>query len=203
MKNNNLDVNKIFSSSFSNLTSQIVPIIANTLIVCVASLILSITLVGIILVPAVWGGYIQSIINVSRGEKISIGQFLGSRFNKWGTLLGATLLYGLGVGLGFICLILPGIYLMIRWSFIFHLIVDKDKGISDAFSISGAMVSERFWDVCVIIILTLIIGGFASVIPFLALVTIPFNSLVVSYYYNQIVQNSNHIKQSELISNEK
>ena len=99
--------------------------------------ILSITLIGIILVPAVWGGYIQSMINVSRGKKISIGQFLGSRFNNWGTLLGASLLYALGIILGFICLILPGIYLMVKWSFIFHLIVDQNKGVSESFSISG------------------------------------------------------------------
>ena len=93
MKNNQLDVNKIYSSSFTNFTNQIVPIIANTLIVIVASCILTITVIGVLLVPAVKGGYLQSMIDASRGKKINIGDFLSSKFSKWGTLLGAGVLY--------------------------------------------------------------------------------------------------------------
>ena len=94
---------------------------------------------------------------------------------------------------------------MIRWSFISHLIVDKDKNISEAFSGSAEMVSNQFWNVCVIFIINTIIWGIASVFPFALLVAVPFNSLVLAYYYNQLFSdsNSNQIEHLDLATNEK
>ena len=192
MEDDHLDINQIFSNSFSNLINQIVPIIANTVIYFGACFLLLCTILGTLLIPAVSAGYIKSMIDISRGESIKTGQFLGSQFGKWSTFLGASILYYLGILLGFICLILPGIYLIIRWSFVPYLIIDQNKNIFDAFSGSAIIVSRQFWDVCVLCIIIIIIGGIASIMPFLVLLTTPFNSLVFASYYVKLFPSQAH-----------
>ena len=70
----------------------------------------------------------------------------------------------LGVRIGLICLIIPGIYLMVRWFFVSYLIVDKGVGVSEAFEKSGEMVSNIFWEVLAVFIINAVIEsiGFRS-----------------------------------------
>lgn len=58
----------------------------------------------------------------------------------------ATLALFFIIGFGFLLLIIPGIYLLIRLQFVHYLIVDKeDIGVIDAIKMSMQMTKGRFW----------------------------------------------------------
>ena len=147
-----LNIEKIFQDAFRTMVDQIVACIVNTILVGVSCVFLAITVIGILAIPAVLGGYVESMIRMARGEKVGIGDFFKTGFNRFGTLLGTTILSFLGIIIGFLCLIIPGIYLMIRWYFLYQNIVDRDASVFESFKQSSDMVAGQFW-----IILTLVI----------------------------------------------
>jgi uncharacterized membrane protein len=48
-------------------------------------------------------------------------------------------------GLGFLCLILPGIYLWVAWSFTLPLIIDKRLDFWTAMELSRKVVTRHWW----------------------------------------------------------
>ena len=173
----------IFKQAFKTMVDQIVVCVVNTVIFGFVCVILCVTIIGILAIPAVVGGYTESMIRAARGEKVEIGDFFKIGFNKFGTLLGAGILIFLGVAIGLICFVLPGIYLMIRWFFVTQLIVDKNAGISEAFQQSGKMVSSIFWEVLAVFILITVIEAMGGAIWIGLLITIPYVALVSAHYY--------------------
>lgn len=62
-------------------------------------------------------------------------------------LLGLNLLSGIGILFGLVLLILPGVYLFVRWSAAVPALIAEDCGVSDSLSESGEVVQGRFWHV--------------------------------------------------------
>ena len=91
--NNSITIESLYKSSFKIFLDNIVVCIANTIIAIVACLLLCITVIGIFAVPAVWGGYTESMIRMSIGQRVEIGKFFSAGFNRWGTLLFANIIY--------------------------------------------------------------------------------------------------------------
>ena len=63
----------------------------------------SITLIGLIVVPAILGGYAESLIRIKRNQSVEVGDFFtpGFKKNRWVKLLLAAIVYCVGVGLFF------------------------------------------------------------------------------------------------------
>lgn len=59
--------------------------------------------------------------------------------------LAAQILYGLAVVLGLILLIIPGIYLLVRWVFVPVAVVARGAGIGGAFAESSRLVKGNWW----------------------------------------------------------
>ena len=154
--------------------------IANTVILIIATLFLAITVIGILAIPAVWGGYTDSMIKMSLGQKVEIGKFFNAGFNRWGTLLSANIIYFISIFLGLIFFVIPGIYLMIRWFFITQIIVYEELNVSEAFTKSGEMISDKFWEVATVFVICSIIEAIGGIFGILVLVTIPYLSIVLS-----------------------
>jgi len=189
-------IENIYKSAFKKFLEQVALCIANTIIMIVVCVILAITIIGILAIPAISGGYTESMIRIARGEAVGIGDFLKIGFNHFGTLLGAGILSVLAIGVGLICFIIPGIYLMIRWFFIIQLIVDKNCEIFEAFEKSSKIVNGIFWEVLAVIILNAVISAIGGSIGVGIILTIPYVTLVCSFYY---IYCSNEYKKSEEI----
>lgn len=89
-----------------------------------------------------------------------------------GTLLGASVLAGIGVGIGTLLLVVPGLILLARWSLIVPSVVVEGRGVGEAFSRSNSLVKGRTGRVLVIVIVAGIITslanlGFSSAFSFL------------------------------------
>jgi len=60
------------------MLDQIVVCIANTVIFFIVCFLLGVTIIGLLAIPAVLGGYTESLIRAARGDKLGIGDF-----SKW------------------------------------------------------------------------------------------------------------------------
>jgi hypothetical protein len=62
-------------------------------------------------------------------------------------LLGVSLVSGLGIALGLIALIVPGVYLFVRWSAAVPAMIAEEAGVYDSLGLSADAVEGRFWHV--------------------------------------------------------
>ena len=89
-----------------------------------------------------------------------------------GTLFVAGILAGLGIALGFVALIVPGLFLAARWSLVTPVVVLEKLGATDALRRSWELVRGQTWTVLGVVLLTLLLalvahGVFAAVFLFL------------------------------------
>lgn len=103
-----------------------------------------------------------------RGGEASVGQLFSQSWKKLLKVTGASVLYYLAVFVGAIFLIIPGIYIAIRYMYYQTAIVDKDLGVMESFTYSSELTRENKWRIvglglmnfCVIVagMLALLIG---------------------------------------------
>jgi ABC-type multidrug transport system fused ATPase/permease subunit len=84
-------------------------------------------------------------------------------------LVGASILAGIGIGIGFILLIIPGLILLVMWSVVAPVIVIERPGVFAAFGRSRALVRGNGWAVFAVILIVFLAvavissaAGFAS-----------------------------------------
>src|SRR6185369_13741010 len=84
-------------------------------------------LISIIVQAYMLGGIVHFALRVARGEKPEFGVvFSGGRF--FAPMLGATLLYTLGITVGFMACLVPGLFLFAGWIAYSAFVVDKGLG---------------------------------------------------------------------------
>lgn len=71
----------------------------------------------------------------------------GPRRRRLLALLGLSLLSGIAILVGLILLILPGLYLLVRWSAAVPALIAQDSDIPDSLKLSAEAVQGRFWHV--------------------------------------------------------
>ena len=87
-------------------------------------------------------GYLKMMLSYESGKKLPFGDLFTQVKYFW-RVLGATLLLGLIVVIGFFLLIVPGIYLALRFQFTLLLILDKDLGILEAMKQSSMLTNGK------------------------------------------------------------
>jgi hypothetical protein len=123
---------------------------------------------------------------------------------RLGTLLGSAILYGLGVAIGFVLLIVPGLIAVARWSLIVPLVMIERLGWRAAFRRSNELVKGRTGRVLGLIVITnvltavatLILRGFFSALPLFwsgwiggtvaGALVVPFEAYVLTVLYYRL-----------------
>lgn len=75
---------------------------------------------------------------------------LAATQRSYGSLFGASLLTSLGIGLGFVLLIVPGLYCLARWSLVTPLVVGEGMRASAAMSESWKRTGQTAWALVVV-----------------------------------------------------
>ena len=137
-------------------------ILANTTLFLVAVVVCVVTVVGLLVVPGIVGGYVESMLRAIRGQDQAIGRFIRAGFvnGRWQQLLGIWVLYSIGTVFGFVLLVIPGLYLSIVWTFVWIYAVDKKTGVIESFTLSRKLVhaDSNFSVVTLVMIFSLIVS---------------------------------------------
>jgi hypothetical protein len=100
------------------------------------------------------GMVVKLVQDVQDGRRDnSIGDLIRSVEPVFWPLVGVSILFGLGVGLGFILLIIPGLFLLVIWSVVAPVTVLERPGVFHAFGRSRALVRGNGWNVFGVIVL--------------------------------------------------
>ena len=167
----------------------------NFLIYAVLCVCASITVVGIFIVPAILVGFIKVLLKAARGEEVDVGAFLSAGFKNgmWWKALLFSIIYIVGIVLGLMLFIAPGLYLSTVWVLGIYLLVDKDMLPTEALGKSRELVHQLgFWKVFVVVIGLAIATNLTSIIPFLGLVIfflMPFIMMIYIAIYENAIGN--------------
>ncbi|MCZ6554721.1 MAG: hypothetical protein O6759_01230 [Candidatus Dadabacteria bacterium] len=140
---------------------------------------------------------ISGIFNVKIGlrlydnERIGSYGFLSFSSSLFFKFLLGYILYLIVVLIGLILLIVPGVYLAIKYQFVTYLIVDKGMGPIEAFKESGKITAGSKWNLFLLIILLLIIvllGLLAFIVGIF--VALPIVMVAVAYVYRKLSSNT-------------
>jgi len=142
---------------------------------------------GLVLGGPVLVGYYLFIRHLQTGEESNVGIFFDS-FHKFVPLLILNLLMSIIISIGFLLLILPGIYFTISYLFAHLFIWFYDIPASEAITLSRKMVSgnfiQIFWLWLILIGINLL-GVLALGVGLL--VTIPFSACVIYAVFDDII----------------
>ncbi len=121
-------------------------------------------------VGTLYQGMVVTLVqDVQDGRRdASVGDLMRSALPVLGALLGAGILAGLGVGAGFLLLVVPGLYLATIWAVIAPAIVIERRGVFDAFGRSRQLVKGQGWPVLGTIVVAYLIS-FVAAIAFVAI----------------------------------
>lgn len=126
---------------------------------------------GIVLVLLFWalsilyqGMVVELVQDVQDGRRDhSVGKLLRSVEPVFWPLVAVSILFGLGVGVGFILLIIPGLILLVMWSVVAPVTVLEHPGVFAAFGRSRGLVRGNGWNVFGVIVLVFVIVFVISV----------------------------------------
>lgn len=131
---------------------------------------------GIVLVVLFWalsilyqGMVVELVQDVQDGRRDhSVGQLLRSVEPVFWPLVAVSILFGLGVALGFVLLIIPGLILLVIWSVVAPVTVLEHPGVFAAFGRSRGLVRGNGWNVFGVIVIVFVIVVLISIAAGLA-----------------------------------
>jgi hypothetical protein len=102
-----------------------------------------------LLAGVLYQGIVVSLVrDVRDGRRdYSMGDLVGQATPFLGPLLGAGVLAALGIGIGFLLLVVPGLFLLTIWAVIAPVIVIEKSGAIDSFGRSRQLVRGNGWPV--------------------------------------------------------
>ncbi len=109
------------------------------------------------------GMVVEAVRDIRDGRRdFSLDGLFRSAMPVIAPLIGAGILAGIGVAIGFVLLIVPGLILLTIWALIAPVIVIERAGVVDSFSRSRDLVRGNGWNVFGVIVVLLILQAILS-----------------------------------------
>jgi hypothetical protein len=144
-------------------------------------------LVSLLLTGVFNGGLFYYYLKKIRGQPAELGDAFSGFSLALGPLMLTTLLVVLMTAFGFICLILPGIYLAVAYYFAYMLVIDRKMEFWAAMEVSRRVITAQWWRMFGLLIL----GGIIAVLGVIGLgvgifITLPIFIGAVAYAYEDL-----------------
>ena len=105
------------------------------------------------------GALTEAVADIRDGRAdLSVQEAFARVWPRVWTLLGAGILAGLGITLGLVLLIVPGLLLLTWWAVISPAVVLEGKGVIESFGRSRELVRGHGWSVFAVVVLTVLIS---------------------------------------------
>lgn len=141
-----------------------------------ALLLLAIVGFAAAIVGATWlqGAFVSAVQDARDGTfDASIGEVFSRVSASVGPLVGAGLLAGIGIAIGLVCLIVPGLFLLTIWAVIAPVIVIERRRALEAFGRSRELVRGYGWTVFGIVLVTGLLSLVAATLLQQAFASLP------------------------------
>jgi hypothetical protein len=126
----------------------------------------------LVVTPIIAAICIYALHEIAGGERPRAGQVLIAGFEAFTPLFAAVVLAAAGIALGFVALIVPGVYLAVRWYFVPQAVVIEGVRGTRALSRSGLLVTGFWWRTFGLVLLAnvaIAVPGFVLLTPFTAI----------------------------------
>jgi hypothetical protein len=190
-----IDVGRVISETFSIYGSNAMTLLTSAFVVFAISGILQAVfrdeggfvlalLAGLVslIANALYTGFVVSLVADVRADNrrdLTAGQLFSKAQHAIAPLIGAAILAGIGITIGFILLIIPGLFLLTIWAVISPAIVIERTGVMGAFSRSHELVRGQGWPVFGAILVAFVITAVAAAIATAIGVAIGLGGLIV------------------------
>ena len=134
------------------------------------------------------GALVEAVQDVRDGKQdLTIGELFARVQPRLPALIVAGILAGLGIAVGLILLIVPGLFLLTIWSLIVPAIVIEGKSAGESFGRSRELVKGNGWSVFGVIVITIAAVIVASIIVGLLTFWLPDN---VDTFVSDVISNT-------------
>ena len=126
-------------------------------------------------------------LNLVSGKEVSVGM-LFSGAEKMLPMIGGYIIFGAAVAVGLLLLIVPGIYIALRYGQFFYAIIDKDMGVIESLKYSSSITINNRMKLLVLILLYFVIalaGVLALCVGLFFAIPVIYMSGVVAYRWLQ------------------
>ena len=152
-----LNVSNLFKESFNNVGSVFVPLVLLSIPAAVLQVI-AVVLPGplsfivnmasfLIVTPILGGAAIYLIHQHLNNREPDVSEAIQQATGKAVNLILAYFLYVVIVAIGFICLLIPGIYLSYRLVFVLYTVMLQDASGTEALGVSWRLTQGRWWSI--------------------------------------------------------
>ena len=182
---NPFDIGLCFNAAMEAMKRNFGTIVIGYLIWMVAVVLLELTYVGFLLVPAMYIGMFRFNLSCIRNQSVTISDIFRG-FDLFGPSLAWAFVQFLLVFIGICLCILPGIYLSIAWVFSLMILADKKYGFWESMEISRQVVTANWgW-----MLLLLFVSGVIGILGILGciiglFITVPFSALMLAAAYTR------------------
>ena len=132
-------------------------------------------------------GLVRIGLNLVSGKEVSVGQLFGEG-SKLLPAIGASIILGFMVVIGFILLIVPGFYLLLRYGQFMNGMVDRNLGVIDSLKYSSSITTNNRLNLFLLMILAIgivIAGALALLVGLIFAYPVVWLSWVVAYRWMQ------------------
>lgn len=179
----NLDLGQVLSEAWELFTRDATAYVIAALI-HLAIIIVTCGLGVLVYGPLIAGMVIMGF-KARKGQAITYNDALAG-FKIFGPTFVVSILIGIGVLLGSILCVLPGIYLLIAWAFALPLVVDKKMDAWQAMQTSMNKVNENFVPVMIVVLVLVVIYSLGWSVAIGMLITQPLCVLGVNVAYEKL-----------------
>jgi hypothetical protein len=148
-----------------------------TLVLALVAGILGVLAAAIVSVAGVFllqSTLVEAVADVRDGRAdMTLSETIGRVWPRLWTVVGAAVLAGIAIGIGFILLIVPGLYLITIWSVIIPAVVLEKRGVTESFGRSRELVRGYGWTVFGVILVTFVIEFVAGIVLSIILHALP------------------------------
>jgi hypothetical protein len=132
-------------------------------------------------------GVIRIGLNLVSGKEASVGM-LFSGAKKVLPVIGAYIIFAAAVAVGLMLLIVPGIYIFLRYGQFFYAMIDKDMGIIESFKYSSSITTNNRMNLFVLTLLYILVvfaGFLALCLGIFFAIPVIYMSGIVAYRWLQ------------------
>jgi hypothetical protein len=110
-------------------------------------------------------GFVVELVSAAESRhRPGIGDLINAVTPVLGTLLVISIMFAIGVGIGFILIIIPGLFLLTIWSVVVPVEVLEHRGIIGSFERSRELVRGNSWNVFAVIVIVWVVTVVISIL---------------------------------------